>query len=324
MKKIKLTIALFAIMFAGTAFAQTAQEVQTKFNEAAAAFNAKQFSQSAKLFQEVVDMGQTAEEDVTATVKQANSFLVQSYMNSGKMNAQKKQFDAALAEFKNASKVAGSTADLRNKLMADNMISTVYRVQATEKYKANDFAGAAAIAETALTDNDKDFKNGIFAAQCYSKAGNTAKADELFAKVIALGESNSRYANAGAMAKKAATAENMAVVAEALKAKDYTKALAACEKAAKYSPNTPNVELAKIQILNDSKNYAEIAKVGANAVSIQTNPEAKANAAFFVAIAFQELKNNPKAIEYYKQVTVGANAETAKKLIEQLQKAVQQ
>ena len=92
MNKVKHCFAVVAIMAAGATYAQTAQEVQTKFNEAATAQNNKEFSKAGPLFVEVFEMGETAEGDVANFVKQAKTFAFAAYSNSGRMNAGQKKF----------------------------------------------------------------------------------------------------------------------------------------------------------------------------------------------------------------------------------------
>ncbi len=320
MKRITKFLTVAALLVAGVAQAQTAAEVQAKFNEAAAAYNEKKFDVAAPLFVEVIEMGETAEEDVDATIKQAKGFAVLSYQNTGKLFAQKKDFDNALNSFRESRDLATSFMDLRNKQTAETFISGVYGLKISEKFKAEDFAGAAAIAEEAYAENDKDYKNAITGAKSYYKMGNTAKGDEMYNKLIALGESNARYAAAKTQALKSMEADKMAVVIAAIGAKDNAKALEAVNGLIAVAPKSPTALMARVQVLNDMKNYAEVVKYGPEAVSAQTTALNKSNAAFFVAIAYQELQDLPKAIEYYNQVVQGGNVETAKKIVEALKK----
>lgn len=316
MKKIKLTLALVAVFFTCSAFAQTAQEVQAKFNEAAAAFNAKQFVQAVPLFEEVVSMGAMAEGDVSGILTQAKTFLYKSYMNAGKISAQARNFDVAIDMFRKANKITISLVEKNN---ADKMVTACYNAQIGAKRKAGDMAGAAAIANEGYQANKRDFRIGTLAAQSYADMGNTAKALEIYDEIIALGKTP-RFVNAAADAKKRAGNTMLGAAIKSITAKDYTKALTEVETALKYSPKDSRAELARIQILNDSKNYTKLVQYGPEAIAAQKTALNKSNAAFMVAIAYQELKNNPKAIEYYKQVVDGASKETAAKLVVQLSK----
>ncbi len=308
-------LSIIAILFACSTFAQTAAEVQTKFNEAATAFNEKKFAQSATMFEEVISMGEMAEGDVSATMGQAKKLLYTAYINAGKMNAGKKDFPSALKSFRAAE---SCTMNLLQKNNANKMVTACYKMMVSTKIKADDMAGAAAIANEGYSANKSDFTVGLLAAQCYAKCGDIAKADAICAELIALGKSSPRLKNAGVAAQKMASSNHYSIAVTALKAKDYTKALASVNTALTYLPNDPTTELARIQILNDSKNYAKVVEFGANALAVQTTPANKSAVAFFVAIAYQELNKLPKAIEYYKQVTEGASAATATQLVTQL------
>lgn len=321
MKSIKLVIFVFAMLIGTSSFAQTAAEVSEKFNEAATAFNEKKFDQAIALFKEVIKMGSTSEENVAEMVSQSKKILLTSYMNKGRMDAQAKKFDAALEEFKAASELAKAIPDIMAEQQADNMVSAVYSVQGTEKFKANDFAGAADVFNKAYTANNKDTKNGLLAAQAYFKAGNTAKSLEIYDSLIKLGETTPKFANAGKEAVAAVVADQTNSMINALKAKKYDEALAAAETALKYDPKAQAILMGRLQVLSEAKRYAEVAKVGPETISELAGEPAKSDAAFFVAIACQELKNLPEAIKYYKQVVAGNNAATAKKMAEDLAKA---
>lgn len=316
MRKIKLTLALVATFISFGAFAQTAQEVQTKFNEAATAYNEKKFTVAIPLFKEVISMGEMSEADVTKFVDDAKKFLYTSYINAGKLTARTRDFEAAIKLFQLAEK---ATINLVEKNGANKMITVCYNAMVNEKIKADDMAGAAEIANKGYEANKRDYKIGVIAARCYAKSGNIAKALTIYDEIIALGKMP-RFVNAAEAAKKSASDDMLSIAINFIKEKNYAQALTALESATKYTPNSAAIEMARIQIFNDTKNYAKIAEFGSNAVAIQTTNINKSNAAFMVAIAYQELKNNAKAIEYYKQVVEGPSVEVAAKLVTQLTK----
>lgn len=316
MKKMKLTLALVAVFFTCSVFAQTAQEVQAKFNEAAEAFNAKKYVAAVPLFEEVISMGDMAEGDVSGILTQAKTFLYTSYMNAGKINARARKFDVAIDLFR---KAEGTTMSLVEKNGASKMVTACYSAQIGAKRKAGDMVGAAAIANEGYQANKRDFKLGTLAAQCYADANDTAKALVIYDEIIAMGKTP-RFVNAAADAKKRAGNTMLGAAIKSIKAKNYTKALTEVEVSLKYAPKDSRAELARIQILNDSKNYAKLVEYGPAAITAQKSALNKSNTAFMVAIAYQELKNNAKAIQYYKQVVEGGSKEVAAKLVVQLSK----
>lgn len=322
MRRIKVVLFAFAMTFCVTSFAQTAEAVQEKFNQAAEAFNNKNYSEAASIFKEVLKMGTTAEGDVAETVKQAKSLLVQSYLNNGKVLAQSKDFDNALVAFKDASALAESSADIRSKANADQMVGAVYGILGNEKFKAADYAAAAVIYNDGYEFNNKDTKNAILAAKSYGLSGDLTKSLALYDAVISLGEKTSRFAPAAKEAKESVVADMLVSSINAIKEKSYDNALSSINIALKYTPEAPNVLLIRLQILNDLKKYSEVVANGPAAYALQPDDVAKSNAAFFIAIAYQELKDNTKAMEYYKKVVAGPNAETAKKLVAELVKVL--
>lgn len=316
MKKITLAFAIIATVFTLSVSAQSVQEVQTKFKEAATVFNAKQYAQAIPLFEETISMGEMADGDVNAILDEAKKYIYDSNMQAGKQLAQKRQFQEALKYFKAAEM---STMNLIEKNNANKIITACYRFLVVAKIKDNDMAGAAAIANKGYIDNKKDIKTGILAAQCYSNAGNLNRALQIYNEIILLGKTP-RYENAANEAKKSASKDILSTAIKQIKSKNYTDAIKTLDLSSAYIKNDQSIEMARIQAYYDTKNYAMVTKIGENTINTQKTALAKSNASFLVAISYQELKNNTKAIEFYKKVISGSNVETAKKLIIQLSK----
>ena len=317
MRKLKLTLVVIASMFVFTANAQTVQEVQAKFKEAATLFNEKKFVEAIPLFEEVISMGDMAEGDVTDIVSKAQKSIYVANLNTGLQNARSGNFTEAIEFFKSA---GNSTTNMLEKNKANNMITACYTNLTKKEMKAGNIGAAAIIADKRFTENPRDVKVGTLAAHCYANSGNIARSLEIYDTIIKLGETSPRYANDAKAAKDAAGKDMLSIAIDNIKAKDYVNALNNLNLASKYSENNPTIEMARIQVYNTTKEYAKVVEYGPKAVAAQVSADNKSNAAFFVAIAYQELAQKAKAIEFYKQVTTGANAETAKKLVAQLSK----
>ena len=316
MKKLRLTLTAIAALFVLGANAQTVQEVQTKFKDAATLFNEKKYTEALPLFEEVITMGEMAEGDVADLMEKAKKSIFVSNLSLGRQTAKSGDFKKAVTYFEAAE---GCTTSIMEKNNANKMITQCYLLMANKEIKADNMAAAAAIADERYKSDPRDVRVGTVAAQCYVKANNIARAVEIYDGIIKLGETP-RYANAANSAKESAGKDMLAISIDAIKVKDFDNALTYLDLAAKYSENNPTVEMARIQVYNSLKQYNKVAEYGANAVTVQLDEANKSTAAFFVAIANQELGNKAKAIEYYKMVTTGANSEVAKKLVVQLSK----
>lgn len=316
MRKLRLTLTIIATMFVFGANAQTVQEVQTKFKEAAQLYNEKKYTEAIPLFEEVVTMGDMAEDDVADMVSNAQKYIYLSNMSIGRQTAKSGDFRKAADYFRSAE---NSTTSILEKNNAAKVITACYSQMANKEIKADNMEGAAAIADERYTENSRDIKMGLIAAQCYMKAGNVERATVIYDDLIKLGETP-RYENAAKTAKESAAKDMLSNAIRAINSKDLTNALVYLDLGSKYDEKSPIIAMARIQVYNDMKQYKKVVEYGEKAVAAQPDEMRKASASFFVAIAHQELGNKAKAIEYYKQVTVGSNSEVAKKLVEQLSK----
>ena len=106
MKKVLLSVAaLFA------AVSLSAQDLTAVYNEAAAAYGAKDFAGAAAKFQQVIDEGMDAEgsESLVATAK---STLPKCYFMMGGYAAQAKKYDEALTNFSKSAELADRSSGL--------------------------------------------------------------------------------------------------------------------------------------------------------------------------------------------------------------------
>ena len=106
MKKVLLSVAaLFA------AVSLSAQDLTAVYNEAAAAYGAKDFAGAAAKFQQVIDEGMDAEgsESLVATAK---STLPKCYFMMGGYAAQAKKYDEALTNFSKSAELAELYGDM--------------------------------------------------------------------------------------------------------------------------------------------------------------------------------------------------------------------
>ena len=91
----KIFVSALALM---AAMSLSAQDVTTIFNEAGAAFNAKDFAGAAAKFEQVIDLGMDNEE-AAAQVATAKSTLPKCYFYLGGAAIKTKNYDEALKNF---------------------------------------------------------------------------------------------------------------------------------------------------------------------------------------------------------------------------------
>ena len=128
MKKIKFLLAAAAIFAATGLSAQTVSEVNTKFNEAAALIQAKDFGAAIPVLEQTIEMGLNAGADASATVQQAQKLLPTCYFQYGLSLCKESRFDEALTVLDSAMQYAELFQDVKVLGNSRKLISQTYTV----------------------------------------------------------------------------------------------------------------------------------------------------------------------------------------------------
>ena len=316
MKKTILTIAS-VLLFSAAATAQTSDEVNAKFNEAATLYNNKDYNGARAALEKTVEMTQSSSDDCLATMTEAQSYLAKSYRNLGVQDASAGRFDDAAEKLTKARDLS-EMADPSGVRAIESVLSKVYKAKASAALKAEDFVSAAQSYEKAVEVNNKDTEAMLLAAQCYGKSGDAEKAGELYTAVIALGKTHSKYEEAAKNAKDAYVNDLLALTVKA--SGDWAAQRELVMKAIEIDPESEQANMLLLQSANNAKDFDTVLSYGDAAIAAQTTPELKSNACFLVAVAAQTKGDNAKAVKYYQQVTAGPNAATAKAQVAALNK----
>lgn len=321
MNRIKIMLAAFALVAAGTVSAQTLTDINTKFSDAAAAMGAKDFAKAATLFEQVIDEGMDVE-GAEEMVLGAKKYLPQALFIQGGSAFQQDRLDEALAKFSQASDLAelyGEVGVLNNARM---WIGRTVLKQGADAFNSKDYATAAAIFQKGYEANPNDTGVALNLAMSYIEMGDYEKGNEVYKNIIALEGQNSRFEEAVAKAKEEFTSYNLVRASKSAQEKAYADALAAAEDVLAVLPGSPEATMLRLQTYNSMRNYDKVIEVGEAAVEAQTSDEMKSSANFLIGVAYQNKENYAKAIEYYRKVTAGGNADAAKAQITELQKLV--
>lgn len=304
-KLISLAAALFVCLGAS---AQTADEVNAKFNEAGTLLNAKNFAAAIPALEETIKMATASSDDVAETLTQAKSYLVKALLASAGSDAGAQKFDSALSSALKAKEIAG-VSDPLSEERAAGLASKIYQAQASGDISADKYAEAAEKLEKAVALNNKDTKAMILAGQCFGNVGNLDKAGEYYSMVVALEGTHSKY---DADVQKAKDLYTSDLLVAASKNDAYDAASALIKKAIEVNPKSPEANILLLQVATKHKKYDDVLSVGASALEALTSADDLSNANFFIAVAEQNKGNNDKAIAAYKKVTTGPNAAAAK------------
>ena len=320
MKNLRFILTLLLLVGLGySASAQTAAEVKAKFNEAAAKYNAKDYTAAIALFEATIALTDKSPDDVLETLEKTQPLLVNSYFNSGVAAARGGDFDNSVILLTKCYDLATLTSNSKA-ASANNMIGNVYLAKGTTFAKAKKHAEAATEFNTGYERNKRNTKLGLLAAGQYVEAGNTEKSTAIYNEIIALGETHSKYAAAAASAKSALTSNFLSAAIEATKANNYPAVISEIASILAIDPTNAQGLLVRVQAANNMKKTSDVIKFAPEAIAAQTDAKVKSDINFFLGAAYQTKEDKAKAIAAYKLVTLGSNVATAKELITALSK----
>lgn len=123
MKKLFISaIALFA------AASLSAQDVTALYNEAAAAYGAKDFAGAASKFEQVIDLG-IDNPDAASIVATAKTTLPKCYFMMGGRAAQAQNLDEALKNFEKSAELAELYGDMTQMAKSNGWVAKIYQMQ---------------------------------------------------------------------------------------------------------------------------------------------------------------------------------------------------
>lgn len=327
MKSFKVILLTFvAAIFAGMVAAQEPAPaavdqaaVATKFNEAGALVNAKEYAKAIPVLKEVISMGLEVPE-AADLVQQAQQLVPTCHYSIGMAAARGQKLDEAEKEFTNAIESGELYNNLEVADKARAMLGRVYSIQASSAFNAKDYAKAIEIYGKGYAANPKDTDTALKLAMSYCESGDLDNGLKIYGDVIALAETHSKYADAATEAKNKASYYVMLQAVEAAKNKDDEKVFALTDKVLALDPASPEANMLRLQTANNAKDYAKVISIGDAAADAQTDPALKSSAYFMLGAAYQNVDNKAKAIDTYRKVVAGPNVATAKAQIAALSK----
>ncbi|MBQ4278817.1 MAG: tetratricopeptide repeat protein [Rikenellaceae bacterium] len=321
MNRLKLVAALFAAaLVSGPLAAQTVDEVNAKFNEAAELINAKKLPDAIPALEQTIELGLKVGEEALPTVQQAQKLLPNCYYYKGGITARSGDMEGALAALTKANELGELYGDMKTVNNSRNLISQVYRAMGADAFNNKDYAKAAEIFSKGFEANPTDTELGLNLAKSYAEMGDKAKAYEVYGQIIALEGRHSKYAEPAQQAKEEMATYILIDAAAAAKNKDFDNVAALTQQV--FDVDSTNADAAMLYILtaNNVQKYDKVIELGEFAVTVQTDPEKKSDAYFFLGSAYQNTENKDKAIAAYKNVLTGEYVATAKAQIAALSK----
>ncbi|MFI3265810.1 MAG: hypothetical protein R3Y15_01500 [Rikenellaceae bacterium] len=321
MKITKICVALTcALMTTAGVFAQTAAEVTTKYNDAGALLQQKNYAGAIAALEEVVDMGVAVGGDALTTVESAQKLLPQCYYSAAMQSAGQKNFDAALEGFTTAAELGELYGAVDIMSRATAMISKVYMAQGGDAFNAKDWATSIDVFGKGYAANPQDTQLGLLLAKSYAENGQMDEATQTYQSIIALEARNSRFKPAADQAKSEISTYLLLMAQEAATANEVDSVYSITANIIELDPTNAAAHMMRVQTATNAKDFDSVIEFGEAAADAQVDEEGKSNAYFLLGAAYQNKENKAKAIETYKLVTSGTNVDTAKAQITALSK----
>ena len=321
MKKIKFLLAAAAIFAATGLSAQTVSEVNTKFNEAAALIQAKDFGAAIPVLEQTIEMGLNAGADASATVQQAQKLLPTCYFQYGLSLCKESRFDEALTVLDSAMQYAELFQDVKVLGNSRKLISQTYTVMGADAFNNQQWDKAIEIFSKGYEANPTDTDLALFLAESYAASGDYENGMKIYKDIVELESRHSRYKEPADAAREKMAYYQMLRAAEADEAGNADEVYEILGEVLAIDPTNPAASLMRIQVATNNQDWAHVIEWGEAAAAAQTDPADMSDIYFMLGAAYQNSENKDAAVATYRKVTEGSHVADAKAQIEILTKA---
>jgi len=317
MKKVVL-MAVALLSFAMVS-AQSAGEIVAKYNEGAAALQAKDWTKALANFESVVKGGADSEDsNVVNCVATAKKYIPTCYQRIGTAAAGRKDFAAAIENLTKAAEKAELWGDMQGKAKSNMILAKVYQVQGGEAFNAEDYITAVAVFEKGYAANPRNTDMALNLAESYFKLGEYQKGMDVCNNIC--GMNATKYADAIASAREKMSMYTNNEVARLQQAGDNDGIIAMAEVMLSTDPTSALAEKIRIQAYNNKKDYDKVIELGETAALAQTDDEDKSDVYFILGAAYNAKEMKPQAIVNLEKVVAGSSVEPAKAALAELKK----
>lgn len=306
--------------------AQSASEVTAKYNDAVAAYSAKNWTAALEGFEAVIKGGQDSEDGaVLGLVATAKKSIPTCYRMLGTKAAGTKNWDEAIKYLTASAEKAELWGDTTAKQKANQILAKVYQVQGGEAFNAGNYEAAVAVFEKGYAANKRNTEMALNLAESYFKLGEYQKGMDVCTNIC--GMNATKYTEAIAEAKEKMAMYTNNEVARLQQAGDQDGIIAMADAMLATDPASALAEKIRIQAYNNKKEYDKVIELGENAALAQTTEEEKSDVFFIIGAAYNAKYNaggnkdaalKDKAVSYLQKVVAGNSVEVAKGALENL------
>lgn len=319
MKK-TLIMTLAAATISLSAMAQTAQDVDVKFNEAAKFVEDKDFQGAIGALESTIDMALDAGEDAVATLQQAQGLLPKIYFQLGVSQVRDKNFEGAVKTLLRTEELADLGGDVTTMRQASRLISNAYMAMGIDSFNKKEYAKALEVFSLGYKQDAQNITLAVYTAKSYAELDSMDQAAQIYRSVIDAAAVNPKFAPDAATATEDLKTYMLVAASKAAQTSDLESVIRFCDELLYVLPEEPVANLMVVQLANNLKKYDIVIERGSKAAEVQTNEAQKSSAYLMLGVAYQNKGNKAKALENLRKVT-GEKAAEAKIIIDELNKA---
>ena len=317
----KLFVSVVALL---AAVSLSAQDVTAIYNEAAAAFGAKDFAGAAAKFEQVIEQGLDSEE-AASLVATAKTTLPKCYFMMGGGAIRTKNYDEALKNFTKSAELAELYGDMSQMAKANGWVAKIYQIQGGDAFNNKDYATAAGVFEKgykADPDNtDMALNLAMSYCEMFMNTGDMAQYERgmgIYEAVAA--KTHPKYADDAAKAKEMIALYTNNKVATLQAANDFDGIIAMADALLAKNAENALAQKVRLQAYASKKDYNKVIELGEAAAKVQTDPEDVSLMYLTLGAAYNAKEMKPQAIEAFRKVTAGPAVESAKAALAELTK----
>ena len=310
----KIFVSAVALM---AALSLSAQDVTTLYNEAGAAFNAKDFAGAAAKFEQVIDLG-IDNEEVATQVATAKSTLPKCYYYLGGAAIKTKNYDEALKNFSKSAELAELYGDMSQAAKSNGWVAKIYQLQGGEAFNNKDYVTAAGIFEKGYKADPDNTAMALNLAMSYCEMGEYEKGMDIYEAIAA--KTHPKYAQDVAKAKEMMALYTNNKVAEMQTAGDFDGIIKLADAQLEKNPTSALFQNVRLQAYANKKDYDKVIELAQAAADAQTEEEDTSLMYYLLGAADNAKEMKAQAISAFQKVTAGPAAENAKAALAELQK----
>ena len=310
----KLFVSVIALMAVATL---SAQDVTAIYNEAAAAYGAKDYAGAAAKFEQVINQGLDNEE-AASLVATAKATLPKCYFMLGGASLKGQDYEAALTNFTKSAELAELYGDMTQLAKSNGWVAKIYQIQGGDAFNNKDYATAASVFEKGYKADPDNTSMALNLAMSYCELGEYEKGMEIYEAIAA--KTHPKYADDAAKAKEMMALYTNNKVAEMQGAGDYDGIIAMADAQLEKNPASALFQNVRLQAYANKKDYDKVIELAQGAIDAQTDEEDKSLMYYLLGAAYNAKEMRPQAIEAFQKVTAGAAVENAKTALSELTK----